>query len=135
KLRAMEIIDALEPVRRGPYSGAIGFFGAQGWTDASAAIRVVYADRARIYAHAGGGIVIDSVPAIGREELLLKLDALRRPLDSFNVLAAARQAIDSADDRLLAVLAERFAIVAEVAEVKQMHGIPIHQPSRVEAMK
>jgi para-aminobenzoate synthetase component 1 len=135
KLRAIEVIDELEPVRRGPYCGAIGFFGSDGWIDTSVAIRVVYASAGRIYAHAGGGIVVDSLPETERGELLLKLEALRRPLDAFNVLAEPRAAIDAVDDRLLALLAERFAIVSEIAELKRKHGIPTLQPSRVEAMK
>jgi para-aminobenzoate synthetase component 1 len=135
KLRAIAVIDELEPVRRGPYCGAIGFFGSDGWIDTSVAIRVVYASAGRIYAHAGGGIVVDSLPETERGELLLKLEALRRPLDAFNVLAEPRAAIDAVDARLLGLLAERFAIVSEIAELKRGHGIPTLQLSRVEAMK
>jgi para-aminobenzoate synthetase component 1 len=135
KLRAVEVIDELEPVRRGPYCGAIGFFGGQGWVDTSVAIRIVYADEARLHVHAGGGIVVDSDPAAEAEELALKLEGLLRPLDSFNVLAPLRNAIDAVDDRLIAALTERFALVSKIAEVKRRHGIPSHQSSRVAAMK
>jgi para-aminobenzoate synthetase component 1 len=135
KLRATEVIDELEPVSRGPYCGTIGFFGAQGWIDTSVAIRVVYACDGRVYAHAGGGIVVESLPEAERGELLLKLEALRRSLDGFNVLADARRRIDAVDDRLLELLAERFAIIAEVAELKRDHGIPSLQQARMETMK
>jgi para-aminobenzoate synthetase component 1 len=71
KIRAMEIIDMLEPVRRGFYTGAIGFIGDGGaWFNL--AIRTAIAIQQQITYHAGGGIVADSVPEREYEETLLK---------------------------------------------------------------
>ena len=62
KLRAMEIIDALEPVRRGVYTGAIGCFDAAGGIDLAIAIRTAVARERSLHLHLGGGIVADSDP-------------------------------------------------------------------------
>ena len=63
KLRAMEIIRAVEPVRRGVYTGAIGCFDAAGGVDLSIAIRTAVASGDGLHLHLGGGIVADSEPA------------------------------------------------------------------------
>jgi para-aminobenzoate synthetase component I len=76
KIRAVDIIEELEPVRRGPYCGAIGFFGSSGWIDTCIAIRVLYTDRGRLFLHAGGGIVVDSDPAAECAELFLKVESI-----------------------------------------------------------
>ncbi|HET7499508.1 MAG TPA: anthranilate synthase component I family protein, partial [Kofleriaceae bacterium] len=60
KLRAMQLIDELEPVRRGPYCGALGYFGARGAFDLALAIRVGVVVRDELRVHVGGGIVADS---------------------------------------------------------------------------
>ncbi len=60
KRRALEIIEALEPVRRGPYTGALGWFDAAGGIDLALAIRTAVAARGRLHLHLGGGIVADS---------------------------------------------------------------------------
>jgi para-aminobenzoate synthetase component 1 len=76
KIRAMEIIAELEPTRRGPYCGAIGWLGFDGAMDTSITIRT-YAIRGRQVAfQAGGGIVADSDPAAEYEETLTKAKAL-----------------------------------------------------------
>jgi len=62
KLRAMEIIDTLEPVRRGVYTGAIGCFDAAGGIDLAIAIRTAVARERGLHLHLGGGIVADSDP-------------------------------------------------------------------------
>jgi para-aminobenzoate synthetase component 1 len=62
KRRALEIIEALEPVRRGPYTGALGWFDAAGGIDLAIAIRTAVAARGRLHLHLGGGIVADSDP-------------------------------------------------------------------------
>jgi para-aminobenzoate synthetase component 1 len=62
KRRAMEIIDALEPVPRGIYTGATGWLGAAGNLDLAVAIRTAVVDRGQVALGVGGGIVIDSVP-------------------------------------------------------------------------
>ncbi|PWB72941.1 aminodeoxychorismate synthase, component I [candidate division GN15 bacterium] len=83
KIRAMDIIEELEVTRRGPYTGAIGFFGSGGWIDTSVAIRIVYFDDTRLFVHAGGGIVADSTPEAEYRELLAKLSGISRALTGF----------------------------------------------------
>jgi anthranilate synthase component 1 len=79
KIRAMEIIDELEPVKRGSYAGAVGYFGWGGSTmDTAIAIRTVLVTGGRAYVQAGAGIVADSVPATEHEETLNKARALLR---------------------------------------------------------
>jgi anthranilate/para-aminobenzoate synthase component I len=74
----MEIIDALEPVGRGFYTGAIGFIGFDGRAVFNLAIRTAVAARDQVTYHAGGGIVADSIPAREYEETLLKTQAFFR---------------------------------------------------------
>lgn len=62
KVRAMEIIDELEPARRGPYAGAVGYFSYNGNADFAITIRTLFADKNQAYIQAGAGIVADSVP-------------------------------------------------------------------------
>jgi anthranilate synthase component 1 len=62
KVRAMEIIDELEPARRGPYAGAVGYFSYNGNADFAITIRTLFADKNKAYIQAGAGIVADSVP-------------------------------------------------------------------------
>jgi para-aminobenzoate synthetase component 1 len=68
KIRAMEIIETLEPSRRGLYTGAIGYFDARGELDLSIAIRTAVATGSRFSLHVGGGIVADSDPEAELEE-------------------------------------------------------------------
>jgi para-aminobenzoate synthetase component 1 len=63
KIRAMELIDQLEPTGRGPYCGALGYFGETGAFDLAIAIRIGVLSRSELRIHVGGGIVADSVPA------------------------------------------------------------------------
>ena len=76
KIRAMEIIDELEPNQRGVYTGSIGYIGFNGETDLNIVIRTMVIARGKIYFHAGGGIVADSDPEIEYEETLHKARAL-----------------------------------------------------------
>lgn len=78
KLRAMEIIDELEPVRRGVYSGAVGYLGWNGDMDTAIAIRTALLRDGRLSVQAGAGIVHDSVPEREWEETLNKGQALIR---------------------------------------------------------
>jgi len=80
KIRAMEIIDELEPTRRAFYTGAIGALGFDGTMNLSIAIRTVLADGPHYYFQAGGGIVSDSDPAAEYEESLTKAAAMARAL-------------------------------------------------------
>jgi anthranilate/para-aminobenzoate synthase component I len=72
KIRAVQIIDELEPVGRDFYTGAIGFIGLDGQTVFNLAIRTAVATPHMLTYHAGGGIVADSVPAREYDETLLK---------------------------------------------------------------
>jgi len=73
KVRAMEIIDELEPAPRGAYCGAIGWIGFDGAMDTSIVIRSVSLTRDRIVAQAGGAIVADSDPAAEHAEMIAKV--------------------------------------------------------------
>lgn len=75
KIRAMEIINELEEVKRGIYSGAIGYFSANGNMDFALAIRTMVAKDNKVYIQAGAGIVHDSIPEKEYEETIHKLNA------------------------------------------------------------
>jgi anthranilate synthase component 1 len=76
KIRAMEIIDELEPLRRGPYGGAIGYFGFGGSMDTCITLRTIVMRGQMAYIQAGGGIVADSDPDAEYQETLMKAGAL-----------------------------------------------------------
>jgi para-aminobenzoate synthetase component I len=80
KIRAMEIIEELEPVRRGVYTGAIGWVDGRGDAEWNIAIRTMVAKDGRVHFHVGGGIVADSVPAAEYEETLAKAQGMLRAL-------------------------------------------------------
>ncbi|MFA5897594.1 MAG: aminodeoxychorismate synthase component I [Hyphomicrobium sp.] len=80
KIRAMEIIDELEPVARGVYTGSIGYISCHGTMDLNIAIRTVIVKGDTAYFHAGGGVVADSEPEQEYEELLLKASRLAQAL-------------------------------------------------------
>ncbi len=81
KVRAMEIIDEIEPSRRGPYGGAVGYFGFGGNMDTCITIRTVVFAGGRAYLQAGAGIVADSDPQGEYQESLDKAQALIRALE------------------------------------------------------
>jgi len=81
KVRAMEIIDELEPHRRGPYGGAVGYIDFSGNMDTCIALRTMVLNGQTVYVQAGAGIVADSVPATEREETLNKAMGLLRALE------------------------------------------------------
>jgi len=78
KIRAMEIIDEVEPTRRGPYGGAIGYFSFSGNLDTCITLRTLVAKDGVAYVQAGGGVVADSVPAAEYEETRNKARAALR---------------------------------------------------------
>jgi anthranilate synthase component I len=80
KVRAMEIIDELEPVSRGLYGGTVGYFGARGDMDQAITIRTLVFRGDEYSYQAGGGIVADSVPQAEYEEALSKSAAAARAL-------------------------------------------------------
>ena len=72
KIRAMELLEGMEPVRRGPYTGAAGWIGADGAMQTSILIRTFVADGARLTLHVGGGITWRSDPAEEWDETVAK---------------------------------------------------------------
>jgi len=81
KIRAMEIIDELEPVKRNIYTGAIGYMAFDGTSDFSIAIRTIVADKEQAFYQVGGGIVWDSDPESEFIETLNKGSAIRYALE------------------------------------------------------
>ena len=81
KVRAMQIIDELEPVNRGLYGGTVGYFGARGDMDHAITIRTLVFSGDEYSYQAGAGIVADSVPEAEHEEVLAKSAALVRALE------------------------------------------------------
>ena len=78
KVRAMEVINELEPVRRGIYGGAIGYIGWNGNMDTAIAIRTAVIKDGQLYIQAGAGIVADSIPALEWKETMNKARAVFR---------------------------------------------------------
>ena len=81
KIRAMEIIAELEPDRRGPYAGAVGYFDLMGNMDTAITIRTLVIKDGMAYIQAGGGIVYDSVPESEYEETVHKASAVLRAIE------------------------------------------------------
>jgi anthranilate synthase component I len=82
KVRAMEILDELEPTARGPYAGAIGYIGFGGTLDTCIGIRTLVMKDGMAYAQAGGGIVADSDPAAEYDETINKAKVLIRAIEA-----------------------------------------------------
>ncbi|HET7149311.1 MAG TPA: chorismate-binding protein [Candidatus Nitrosopolaris sp.] len=81
KLRAMEIIDELEPNCRGPYAGALGYFSANGSCDFAITIRSIFANKSDAFMQSGAGIVMDSIPQTEWAETEQKANALLSALE------------------------------------------------------
>jgi anthranilate synthase component 1 len=81
KIRAMEIIDELEPQRRGPYAGSVGYFGFSGNMDFCITIRTFVMQGRDLWVQAGAGIVADSDPQKEFEETVNKSMGLRRAVE------------------------------------------------------
>jgi para-aminobenzoate synthetase component 1 len=86
KIRAMEIINELEPVRRGPYCGAIAWIGFDGAMDSSIVIRTLVIEGGLVAAQAGGGIVADSQPSAEFNEAMDKAWPLLQSLDPGDIV-------------------------------------------------
>ena len=84
KVRAMEIIDELEPSRRGLYAGAVGYFSFSGNMDFCITIRTMLVRNGKVYLQVGAGIVADSVPQLEYEETVAKGEALVKALEMAN---------------------------------------------------
>jgi anthranilate synthase component 1 len=78
----MELIHELEPDRRGPYAGAVGFLAYAGTMEMAITIRTMLLKGGIAYVQAGGGIVYDSVPALEFEETENKARALLRAIET-----------------------------------------------------
>jgi anthranilate synthase component I len=81
KIRAMEIIDELEPDLRGPYAGAVGYFGFSGNMDTCITIRTLVIRKDTAYIQAGGGVVADSDPTAEYQETVNKAKAMMRAVE------------------------------------------------------
>ena len=91
KIRAMEIIAELEPDKRGPYAGAVGYFDFTGNMDTAIDIRTLVIKDGIAHAQAGGGIVYDSTPDFEYRETLHKASALMRAIDDAEEVGVAHQ--------------------------------------------
>ena len=78
KVRAMEIIDELEPEKRGVYGGGVGYFASNGDMDMCIALRTAVLKDEKLYIQAGGGVVYDSDPEAEYQETVHKSNAIRR---------------------------------------------------------
>ena len=81
KVRAMQIIDELEPTRRGPYGGAVGYLDFAGNMDTCIALRTIVWHNGAYDVQVGAGIVADSVPADEYEETLSKAKAMLKAVE------------------------------------------------------
>jgi anthranilate synthase component 1 len=81
KVRAMEIIDEMEPHRRGPYAGAVGYLDFSGNMDTCIALRTIVVQNGTAYVQAGAGIVADSVASVEYEETLNKARGLLKAIE------------------------------------------------------
>jgi anthranilate synthase component 1 len=88
KIRAMEIIDELEPTKRGVYSGAIGYLGWNGNMDTAIAIRTAVIKDNKLHIQAGAGVVYDSIPELEWKETMNKARAI------FNAVSQAAKGLD-----------------------------------------
>jgi anthranilate synthase component 1 len=87
KVRAMEIINELEPTKRGPYAGAVGYVDFTGNMDTCIALRTIVRKGEDVYVQAGGGVVYDSVPADEYAETVAKARGLIRAIEIAQTLA------------------------------------------------
>jgi len=81
KVRAMEIIDELENVKRGPYAGCVGYFGFSGEMDTGITIRTILFKDHKAYVQVGAGIVADSLPAEEYKETINKARAMLKAIE------------------------------------------------------
>ena len=87
KVRAMEIIDELEPEKRGVYGGGVGYFSAGGDMDMCIALRTAVVKDEKLYIHAGGGVVYDSDPEAEFQETVNKSRAIRKAADEASLFS------------------------------------------------
>jgi len=99
KHRAMQLINELEPVRRGPYCGSLGYFGAAGAFDLAIAIRIGAMSRDELRVHVGGGIVADSDAAAELDETELKARGWVAALERLDEIRELREIRELGDHR------------------------------------
>jgi anthranilate synthase component I len=87
KVRAMEIIDELEPEKRGIYGGGVGYFAANGDMDMCIALRTAVVKDRKLYMQAGGGVVYDSDPEAEYQETVNKAKAIRMAAETAGIFA------------------------------------------------
>jgi anthranilate synthase component I len=92
KVRAMQIIDELEPEKRGVYGGAVGYFAANGEMDMCIALRTAVLKDEQLYIQAGGGVVYDSDPEAEWQETVNKSRALMRAAEGAGLFVQRRNA-------------------------------------------
>jgi anthranilate synthase component 1 len=90
KVRAMEIIDELEPEKRGVYGGGVGYFSAGGDMDMCIALRTAVLKDEKLYIQAGGGVVYDSDPEAEFQETVNKSRALRKAAEEASLFSGRR---------------------------------------------
>ena len=99
KIRAMEIIDELETVRRGVYGGGVGYFSAGGDMDTCIGLRAAVLKDGQIHIQAGGGVVADSVPASEYQETVDKTRAMRLAArDAVNFVPTGNAPVSAGSD-------------------------------------
>jgi anthranilate synthase component 1 len=91
KVRAMELIEELEPVRRGVYGGAVGYLDAAGDLDMAIAIRTAVMTHDHAYVQASAGIVADSIPALEEQETRNKARAVLQAIATAETLRAVAE--------------------------------------------
>ncbi len=94
KIRSMEIIEELEPTRRGPYTGSVGFWGYAGEMEMNIVIRTILMKDSMAYVQAGAGIVADSIPEREYYESMKKAEALLRALEIAEEMAESGELHD-----------------------------------------
>jgi anthranilate synthase component 1 len=94
KIRAMEAIAELEPDKRGPYAGCVGYFSFSGGMDTAITIRTIVTQNGTAYVQAGAGIVYDSVPAREYEETMSKARALLKAIEQAENTETSHAAAD-----------------------------------------
>jgi anthranilate synthase component 1 len=103
KVRAMEIIDELECVRRGPYGGAVGYVSFTGNMDLGITIRTIVVKGTKLYIQTGAGIVADSDPSAEYDETVNKaramMEAIRLAAADFDISCLNREDNNDCDDR------------------------------------
>jgi len=99
KIRAMEVIAELEPDKRGPYAGCVGYFSFSGNMDTAITIRTIIMTDGTAHVQAGAGIVYDSVPAREYEETLSKARALLKAIEEAETPGSSPRSSHAVTDR------------------------------------